>query len=249
MKTAYERVKLGELFDIGSSKRVFQSEWRTKGIPFYRAREIVKLAADGYVDNELFIDEELFTKYSCEYGQPQKGDIMVTGVGTLGICYVVQENDRFYFKDGNILWFRQIHPDRVIPEYIVSAFDSDYIKDEIRKNSSGTTVGTFTIQTAKQLEVALPSIDEQRKIVAQLAKVSGLIAMRKKQLQKLDDLVKARFVEMFGTIRDNKFGYEIKTLQDVCEQIKDGTHQTPTYTEDGDGMLERNGRITMERTV
>ena len=42
----------------------------------------------------------------------------------------------------------------------------------------------------------------------------------------------SRFIELFGTIHDNKFGYEIKTLQDVCEQIKDGTHQTPTYTDD-----------------
>ncbi|MBE5926226.1 MAG: hypothetical protein E7270_04615 [Lachnospiraceae bacterium] len=57
---------------------------------------------------------------------------------------------------------------------------------------------------------------------------------RKRQLElsELDNLIKSRFVELFGTIHDNKFEYEIKTLQDVCEQIKDGTHQTPTYTDD-----------------
>lgn len=43
---------------------------------------------------------------------------------------------------------------------------------------------------------------------------------------------KSRFIELFGSIHDNKFGYEIKALQDVCEQIKDGTHQTPIYTDD-----------------
>ena len=45
------RVKLSDLYDIGSSKRVFQSEWRKSGVPFYRAREIAKLSIDGYVDN------------------------------------------------------------------------------------------------------------------------------------------------------------------------------------------------------
>ena len=45
-------------------------------------------------------------------------------------------------------------------------------------------------------------------------------------------LIKARFVEMFGSIYDNKFGYNVRTLQDVCEPIKDGTHQTPTYIDD-----------------
>ena len=51
--------KLSNLYDIGSSKRVFQSEWREEGVPFYRAREIARLSEDGYVDNELFIDEDL----------------------------------------------------------------------------------------------------------------------------------------------------------------------------------------------
>ena len=75
-------------------------------------------------------------------------------------------------------------------------------------------------------------ISAQELTVFILDKIANLIDKRKKQLEKLDELVKARFVELFGTIHDNKFGYEIKTLQDVCEQIKDGTHQTPTYTDD-----------------
>ena len=69
-----------------------------------------------------------------------------------------------------------------------------------------------------------------------MEKVYAVIQARKAELQKLDDLIKARFVEMFGSINENKYGFEIKTLQDVCEQIKDGTHQTPTYTDD-----EENG--------
>ena len=101
------KVKISDLYDVGSSKRVFQSEWRDSGVPFYRAREIAKLASDGYVDNDLFIDEELYNAYSERYGKPQPGDIMITGVGTLGVCYIVKPNDRFYFKDGNILWFKQ----------------------------------------------------------------------------------------------------------------------------------------------
>ncbi len=103
MKAGWRTTTLGELFDITSSKRVFESEWTSEGVPFYRAREIVKLARNGFVENELFISEEMFDQYSTKYGIPQEGDIMVTGVGTLGICYVVQKKDRFYFKDGNII--------------------------------------------------------------------------------------------------------------------------------------------------
>ena len=83
----------------------------------------------------------------------------------------------------------------------------------------------------KEIEIAECSIEEQNSIVAQFEKIDTLICLRKQQLSKLDELIKSRFIELFDTIYDNKFGYEIKTLQDVCEPIKDGTHQTPTYTE------------------
>lgn len=91
-------VTIDQLFEVGSSKRVFQKDWKNEGVPFYRAREIVKLSEQGYVENELFITEEMYTDYAQKYGVPQPGDIMVTGVGTLGICYLVRENDRFYYQ-------------------------------------------------------------------------------------------------------------------------------------------------------
>ena len=98
MREGWEIKTLADLFDIGSSKRVYESQWRNSGVPFYRAREIVKLSREGFVDNELFIDEDLYNEYANKYGIPKCGDIMVTGVGTLGVCYIVKENDKFYFK-------------------------------------------------------------------------------------------------------------------------------------------------------
>jgi type I restriction enzyme S subunit len=72
MKNGWQTKKLGDLFDITSSKRVFESDWKREGVPFYRAREIVKLAQQGFVDNELFISEEMFNRYSAKYGTPQR---------------------------------------------------------------------------------------------------------------------------------------------------------------------------------
>ena len=217
------KVKLSDLYDIGSSKRVFQSEWRDSGVPFYRAREIAKLSSDGTVDNELFIDEELYSEYIEKYGKPEAGDVMVTGVGTLGVCYVVKPDDRFYFKDGNILWFKQKAKDKILPEYLVKAFDSKEVKDFIDKNSSGTTVGTFTIQTAKKMEISLPSLGEQREIIDKVTKIETIIKQRKQDLQLLDDLIKARFVEMFGDPIKNPKGWEVVTIGDVVTEVRYGT--------------------------
>ena len=99
----WEVKTLNDYFDIGSSKRVFQSQWRKSGIPFYRAREIVILAEKNSVENDLFIDEDLYNQYKNLYGVPAVNDLLVTGVGTLGKVYKIQNNKPFYFKDGNII--------------------------------------------------------------------------------------------------------------------------------------------------
>ena len=58
---------LGKLYNIISAKRVLKSEWRNEGIPFYRAREIVKLSTTGFVDNELFISQEHYSDLKMKY--------------------------------------------------------------------------------------------------------------------------------------------------------------------------------------
>ena len=84
----------------------------------------------------------------------------------------------------------------------------------------------------KKMLIPVPTLKEQDAIVEQLERVNSIINNRINQLELFEKMIKARFAEMFGTVRDNVHSYEIKTIQDVCEQIKDGTHQTPRYTED-----------------
>lgn len=55
------------------------------------------MAQNGFVDNELFISNEMYDLFSQKYGLPKANDILVTGVGTLGICYVVKEHDKILF--------------------------------------------------------------------------------------------------------------------------------------------------------
>ena len=236
--------KLSNLYDIGSSKRVFQSEWKNNGVPFYRAREIARLSEDGFVDNELFIDEELYKEYTEKYGKPQPGDIMVTGVGTLGVCYIVKPDDKFYFKDGNILWFKQKAPDRIIPEYLVKSFASKEIKDYISKNSSGTTVGTLTIQTANKMEISLPSLEHQKEIIECITQIESIIKKRKEELEVLDRLIKARFVEMFGTFPNNEKGWPIGKIRDLVADVRYGSSRKAADGENGKYPYLRMNNIT-----
>lgn len=96
---------------------------------------------------------------------------------------------------------------------------------------NGATRQKLTQSAMRKIKIPKLHIDIQQKIVKEIKSVKSIIEISGKQLEKLSLLVRARFVEMFGSIYNNEYGYNIKTLQDVCEPIKDGTHQTPTYTE------------------
>ena len=120
--------------------------------------------------------------------------------------------------------------EKVSPEFIFWMLKGK--NAELNSKGTGSTFKAISKKVLEEIKVPNIDLDTQKVYSGNLEKTYKIIQLRKQQLQQLDELVKARFVELFGTIYDNKFEYEIKTLQDVCEQIKDGTHQTPTYTDD-----------------
>lgn len=195
----WKQNKLGDYFDITSSKRVFQSEWKDQGVPFYRAREIVKLSQNGFVNNDLFISDEMYKSYSEKYGIPKAGDLMVTGVGTLGICYVVRPEDKFYFKDGNIIWLKKTG--EINSKFVGYAFKSDSLRKQI-DNSIGVTVGTFTIEKAKSTLLNVPPLQVQRQIVENLdsltAKTKKLEEVFKLKLTHLEELKRSILQKAFN---------------------------------------------------
>ena len=164
----WEWTTLGELYNIISAKRVLQSEWMDRGIPFFRAREIVKLANEGHVNNELFITEEHYNNLKEIYGVPLVSDIMLSAVGTIGKNYVVSENDKFYYKDASVLCLQNIY--NLYSTYFSLILEASCIQLQMYENSKGTTVDTITIEKANNYIIPVPPIGEQYRIVAEVEK-------------------------------------------------------------------------------
>jgi type I restriction enzyme S subunit len=202
-KESWKERDLGELFDITSSKRVFKHEWKNSGVPFYRAREIVNLSKGESFKTPIFISEHLYKKYKNKYGAPKAGDILVTGVGTLGVSYVVDENDKFYFKDGNIIWFKK--KEDVSSVYVNYFFKSPNLKERIESNSAGATVKTFTIQTAKKTKIPLPPTQEQKEIVKYLDSLSE----KTRQIQDLQSQTATELNDLEQSILHKAFKGEL----------------------------------------
>ena len=162
----WQWVRLGLLFSIVSARRVHKADWKSSGIPFYRAREIAKLSAYGFVDNELFISQEQYDHFKKSSGVPSPNDIMVTAVGTIGKTYVVKEEDVFYYKDASVICLENHHG--MNPFFFKYAFSSPFIQTQLHTKSAGTTVDTIPIEKAEKYLFPLPPLEEQARIVAKI---------------------------------------------------------------------------------
>ena len=120
---------IGDLFDVLSAKRVLKSDWKNKGIPFYRAREIVQLHKEGIADKDLFITEELFAELKDKFGTPNVGDIMLSAVGSIGYTYIVNEKDSFYYKDASVLCLRNVN--KLNSQYFSMLFETTFVKEQM----------------------------------------------------------------------------------------------------------------------
>ncbi|MFC2719811.1 MAG: restriction endonuclease subunit S [Bacteroidota bacterium] len=205
---------LGSLFEITSSKRVFQSEWKKSGIPFYRARELAILSEKGVVVNDLYIDIKQYQLYKKQFGVPVVGDMLVTGVGTLGKVYVIQSNREFYFKDGNIIWFKI--KEAINSEFLKQLFSTVLVTKQIDDASGKTTVGTYTINGAKHTSIPFPPKPEQNAIATALSDADALISATEKLIAKKKAIKKGAMQELLKP----KEGWEEKTLEEDFDIIK-----------------------------
>ena len=119
--------------------------------------------------------------------------------------------------------FEIFQTDLIIPEYLKYYFKSNAFQHAISSFAQGSTRTSVKFNKLKTASIDLPSKQEQTNILRLLKKAETLIASRQQELQKLDDLVKARFVEMFGDPKSNPHEYEKPQLKETCKVITGNT--------------------------
>ena len=151
----WSKKSLGELVEITSSKRIFLNDYVPEGIPFYRGKEIIQLNKSGIISTELFITKEKFDTIKGKFGVPKEGDILLTSVGTIGVPYLVNKEDIFYFKDGNITWIKS-YLNHIGPVYLYQWLISKEGQSSIDNITIGSTQKAVTIQSLKTMQVIVP---------------------------------------------------------------------------------------------
>lgn len=156
----WDTEELGTLCDVGSSKRIYQNEQSQEGIPFWRISDLISKMDIGVADSGLFIPEERYVELKNAGLVPTTGDILVTSRGTLGRCYIIKDEDKFYFQDGMISWLSN-YVDGITPLYLQYLFTMPGFRKQIDGMQAGSTVAYLSIAMLKKLRVMVPPIETQ----------------------------------------------------------------------------------------
>ena len=188
--SSWEQRKLGDMMNVTSVKRIHQSDWTDSGVRFLRARDIVAAAKNEEPDDYLYISKEKYEEYSALSGKVDVSDLLVTGVGTIGVPYLVRNLEPLYFKDGNIIWFQ--NSDKIDGKFLFYSFSAEQIQGFINESAGIGTVGTYTIESGKKTPISLPNQIEQAKVGEFFQQLDNLITLHQCEFQIVSKRRKAR---------------------------------------------------------
>ena len=186
-----------------SSKNIFDDE-----ITFNEPR---------YLSQEEFFRENKRTMIS-------EGDVLLTIVGTVGRSAVVNKNMSPFTLQRSVA---VLHPKNDICDSRFLMYALRGKRSYIENRAKGVAQKGIYLGEVSEIDINVPDIIEQQVIVEKLDKVFNIIKLRKKELEQFENLMKGRFVELFGDPVSNPLGWEKRTLKEVCVKLNDGTHFSP----------------------
>ena len=191
----WPRLTLGDICEIGSSKRVFEKDYVSKGIPFFRTKEIVELSKGNQISTELFIAEEHYEELKKSFGVPKKDDLLISAVGTIGTIWIVNGDFEFYFKDGNLIQIKASpNFSSIFMKYLLNELIANYKKEM----STGTAYSALTIAGLKKMLVYDVPLDLQNQFAAFVKQTDKSKLTVQQSLDKLEILKKSLMQKYFG---------------------------------------------------
>ncbi len=228
--------RLGDIFE-----RQIAGEWGSEcaenenGTKVLRTTNFTQEGRINYDDVVIrSINQSKVEKKRCHYGDiilEKSGGTEKTPVGRVVFCDEAIE-DSIYLCN-NFTQAMRVNQATAIPRYVFYFMWNLHSsgKTDLLQNKT-TGIRNLQVKSYLNENCPLPALEEQRKIAAVLDKVSDLIAKRRQQLDKLDELVKSRFIEMFGDPKSNPNSYPISQLSEHIEFLTSGSRGWAQYCVD-----------------
>ena len=235
--------RLGDVFPLIRNGASIKQTDGAEGLPITRIETIANREIDrsrmGYAD---VTDLAKYADY-----QLQDGDILMSHINSekhLGKVARYKAIDGEYIIHGMNLLMLRADKSLITPGYAECFFNSDMFLRQIPNiTKKSVNQASFNVSALKELQIPIPTLTTQHEIEMRFEKVDSLISLRKQQIAKLDELVKARFVEMFGDPVQNTQKWEQALLHEVTSKI--GSGATP---KGGKESYQDNG-ITLIRSM
>ena len=210
-----EKVRLGDIFTVssgGTPNKKNENYYKGGNIPWIKTGDL----KNQYICNEVeYITEEGLKNSSAKLFPKHTVLIAMYGA-TIGACSILP-----YEASTNQACAAFLPNDMILPDYLYYFLCSK--KEKFIKDGVGGAQPNISAGYLKNVVIELKNLSEQKNIIKRLNHVSILIDKRKEQLAKLDELVKARFVEMFGDINTNDKGWDSQPLGELCTIVRGGS--------------------------
>ena len=224
---------ISSLITKGTTPTTLGFDYQENGINF--------LKIECFEDNGTFIPEKV-THISSEChdklkrSQLQSGDILFSIAGAIGRVSIVTEEMLPANTNQALAIIRIDNPEVYVP-YVKLILQSPVIKKQFERKKQGVAQLNLSLNDINGLTIPLTNFSQQIEYVQLFDRIESIIANRKQELQSLDDLIKARFVEMFGDPETGKSIYATNKLKELSVKISDGVHAKPDYTNSGRPFL------------
>ena len=189
-------------------------------------------------DNTDVVDDEAI-KLIHKRSQIKKGDVLFASIGRMGDMFIIEEEPIGWDINESVFAFT-LNTNIVKQKYFYYIFRVKSTLDYLISNSSGSTFKSIKMNQLKKMVFDIPQLEEQDYIISVLDKVCDVIEKRKQELEFLDNLIKARFVEMFGNIILNDKGWKTDTWSNALK-IVNGKNQKAVESDDGEYLICGSG--------
>ena len=158
--------KIKDICDVLSSRRIFAREYTISGIPFFRSQEVIECSIRGHTNPTIYISYNRY-KELLDSGLPvpKKGDVLMSAIGAnRGYPWLVNIDQPFYFKDGNVIWLRNFNGN-CLSSYIAYLLSRPECVLSLQRSSEHSAQGALTIDLIRDIEISLPPKELQQHIV------------------------------------------------------------------------------------
>ena len=223
-----EKVKLKDICSMqsGGTPSRSKSEFYTGNIPWAKISDLEK-SNDGYIyETEEHITDEALKSINNRFFKV--GTLLLAMYGSVGKTAISKID---LSTNQAILGINIVDEKKVDIKYLRYWFTT--IKEQLLNRAVGAALANISLGIVKELEIPLPNLATQQRIAAILDQADAIIQNNRAIVQKYDALTQSLFLDMFGDPVKNEKGWEVKSLNDLCNKITDGTHDTPKRLTEG----------------